>query len=289
MRGRIEFKCTIAFALLSVLSAPFALEAQNMPTANDDAHQHRYRFVDLGTLGGPNTGINCCGIIPPILNNRGTAVGSADTSLSNPNILIENPVFLPCCPLGPADPFINVAVDWHQSFPTNLGALPGGYNSGAAAITANGTMVGVSETGDIDPLLGVVEAHPSCRFYINERRRIAGLSYTNSIPNTTTGIPTVDPFLWESGKMIDIGTLGGDFGFASALNNRGQVSGISYLAGDVAYHPFFWDRGKLKDLGTLGGNNGSATWINEAGEIVGVADLPLLKEGTTRFYGRMGK
>jgi hypothetical protein len=155
----------VAFATLA-LSAQ--LTAQSKASLKGSTAHHRYRFVDLGTLGGPNVGISCCGITPPILNNRGVAVGDADTSLSNPNFAIENPII-------PPDPFINVAVAWYHGSPTSLGALPGGYNSFGNAITANGDIVGVSETGDIDPLLGVVEALPT---------------------------------LWTHGEIIDMGSFG---------------------------------------------------------------------------------
>jgi len=74
--------------------------------------------------------------------------------------------------------------------------------------------------------------------------------------------------------MIDLGSLGGTFGFASCANNRGQVIGQSNLAGDLTYHPFLWQQGVLTDLGTLGGDNGTPFWINNAGEVVGQADLP---------------
>jgi uncharacterized membrane protein len=67
---------------------------------------------------------------------------------------------------------------------------------------------------------------------INERGQIVGISYTSSIPNPDSGIPTIDPFFWEDGRMEDIGSFGGTFGVASFLNNRGQVVGTSNLVGD---------------------------------------------------------
>jgi probable HAF family extracellular repeat protein len=111
-----------------------------------------------------------------------------------------------------------------------------------------------------------------------------GLSYTNSIPNTS-GIPTIDPFLWVNGSMIDLGTLGGTFGSPEWINTPGQVVGESNLEGDLVSHPFLWDHGVLTDLGTLGGNNGSAFFINDAGTIVGRADLP----GSTVHHGFLWK
>ncbi len=106
---------------------------------------------------------------------------------------------------------------------------------------------------------------------INANGQVAGVSYTNTTANHTTGIPTQDPFFWEQGNpMVDMGTLGGTLGYPNWLNNNGQVVGQSNLAGDKKYHPFLWQKGKaMQDLGTLGGTSGTATWINNAGEAVG--------------------
>ena len=119
--------------------------------------------------------------------------------------------------------------------------------------------------------LGTLGGTDSAAFSINERGQIAGISFTNTTVNPATGVPTLDPFLWENGKMLDLGTLGGTFGVAFALNNGGQVVGYSDLPGDnTGAHPFLWDRKRgMQDLGTLGGSTGVGTFINDAGDVVG--------------------
>jgi probable HAF family extracellular repeat protein len=101
-----------------------------------------------------------------------------------------------------------------------------------------------------------------------------GQSYTSAIADPLTGQPDQHTFLWQDGRMRDIGTLGGNQSLVFDLNNHGQIVGMSTLAGDQQSHPFLWDRGILTDLGTLGGDNGYALWMNEAGAVVGAADLP---------------
>jgi probable HAF family extracellular repeat protein len=119
--------------------------------------------------------------------------------------------------------------------------------------------------------LGTLGGPESCALYTNERGQVTGNSYTNSTPNLRTGVPTVHPFLWENGTILDLGTLGGTEGNVFAINGRGQVVGQSNLTGDLTAHPFLWDRGSLTDLGTLGGSFGFADWINGAGDVVGGA------------------
>ena len=72
--------------------------------------------------------------------------------------------------------------------------------------------------------------------------------------------------------MIDLGTLGGTIGIPNAMNDRGQVVGLSNLTGDQSSHPFRWTKAEgMTDLGTFGGSSGQANWINEAGQVVGLA------------------
>lgn len=128
------------------------------------------------------------------------------------------------------------------------------------------------ESGRMDDL-GTLGGPDSQAQFVNERGQIAGQSFTDAVANSSTGIPTEDPFLWDGDRMIDLGTLGGTLGYANWLNERGQVVGTSNLAGDTTHHAFVWDRGKLTDLGTLGGKNSEAWFANDAGEVVGRADV----------------
>ena len=123
--------------------------------------------------------------------------------------------------------------------------------------------------------LGTLGGPDSAAFLINESGQIAGWSFTNTTVNSTFGFPTVDPFFWEDGKMLDVGSFGGTWGESFVLNNRGQVTGFSYLNGNKSCHPFLWDKtGGMKDLGTLGGDSGQAYFVNDVGEVVGAADVP---------------
>jgi probable HAF family extracellular repeat protein len=72
--------------------------------------------------------------------------------------------------------------------------------------------------------------------------------------------------------MIDLGTLGGSFSVATAVNNRGEVVGYSAVPGDASYHAFVWTAASgMVDLGTLGGDLSVARGVNDNGRIVGYA------------------
>jgi probable HAF family extracellular repeat protein len=122
--------------------------------------------------------------------------------------------------------------------------------------------------------LGTLGGTDSCALFVNDRSQIGGVSFTNSTVNPSTGLPTIHPFLWDDGKMVDLGSLGGTLAFVGGINNRGQVAGNSSLAGDQTFHAFIWEKGKLTDLGSLGGIFIEVIGFNEAGELVGKAQLP---------------
>jgi probable HAF family extracellular repeat protein len=75
-------------------------------------------------------------------------------------------------------------------------------------------------------------------------------------------------------SMVDLGTLGGRFGSANALNNRNQVVGESQTT-TFASHAFLWKDGTMADLKTLPGHNTSEAYdINDRGQIIGFSSGP---------------
>ena len=72
--------CITTMTLFAALAIPVQLAAQ----------QHtRYKLIDLGTFGGPSSGVAGSFLSPwggvPVINNRGTVVGASDTASADPS------------------------------------------------------------------------------------------------------------------------------------------------------------------------------------------------------------
>src|SRR5262245_6445438 len=89
-------------------------------------------------------------------------------------------------------------------------------------------------------------------------------------PRCRPQLESLEDRLCPSYTITDLGSLGGGYSDAVALNESGQVIGTSGLANGT-YHAFLWQNGVMSDLGTLGGNGSYASDINNAGQVVGVA------------------
>jgi probable HAF family extracellular repeat protein len=362
MKEGANMKCTtwstvFVVTLCSLLTISIGVAAQENATQATTVKHHHYRLFDVGTFGGPNSQYS----VPSSagLNNRGVATGVADTSTPDPicffdclvdhAFLWKNGVTTDLGTLpgggssfayavngrglsvgqsqnGSIDPLTGTpevrGVLWQKNRILDLGTL-GGNASNANAINDQGQVVGaatnttsdrfanvpqvachvLTTTGSCSGLtfafnslfsnsttetraflwesglmndLGTLGGPDSSALTINNYGEVAGWSYTSYVANPTTGAPTVDPFFWdpEDGKMVDLGGLGGTFGAPFFMNNRGQVIGVSNLAGDLVVHPFVWSKSEgMGDLGTLGGTYGHPNWINDDGEIVGFSDL----------------
>lgn len=82
-------------------------------------------------------------------------------------------------------------------------------------------------------------------------------------------------------KLTKIGHLGGGRTEARALNNKGQVTGKSYIGQKGPNYPFIWsaDEG-ITNLGVIGGTNtGVGMDIDDRGRVAGVMYAPNQPEG----------
>jgi probable HAF family extracellular repeat protein len=280
----------IAIALFAVLAMPLHLGAQE-----HHANHHQYQFVDLGTLGGPNS------YLPLLsLSQNGTFAGSADTTTPDP----YGPSFC-----NNNDCFVSHAITWRNGTLTDLGVLPGpaGSSSMPTWISKNGLIAGFSLNGQIDPLFGAPEIRAvlwqndviadlgtleggfeSGASAVNNSGQVVGFA-TNLVPdpNSIAGITTQSrAFLWEKGVMQDLGTLpGGTDAEALFINERGQIVGQSYAADSIVTPPigcgdspltlysFSWENGVMTDMGTLGGHCATPYSLNNRGQVVGQSNL----------------
>ncbi|HMD17516.1 MAG TPA: hypothetical protein VKH18_12690 [Terriglobales bacterium] len=233
---------TITWIIMLVMSAALALSVQM--AAQDKAKQHHphqyhhYQISDPGTFGGPGDYLQ----LPPapragVLNNRGTLVGAADTTTPDPY-----------CGFGPPC-YAGHAFQLQDGVTTDLGRLPGGFDSQVNWISESGAMTGPGDNGQPDPL-------------------------------PPFPLPQIHAILWDHGSMTDLGTLpGGYFSYSNGVNSRGEVVGAaqntvpdpnSMLWLGTQTRAFYWNGGTIQDIGTLpGGTDAQAALINERGQVAG--------------------
>ncbi len=102
----------------------------------------------------------------------------------------------------------------------------------------------------------------SIAYCINNSGQVAGESSAPSHQFT-------DPaFLYSNGQLINIGTLGGEYGQPRGINTSGQIAGYSTLA-TGSYRAFIYTAGQMTDIGTLGADYSVAYALNDSGQVVG--------------------
>jgi probable HAF family extracellular repeat protein len=156
---------------------------------------------------------------------------------------------------------------WRDGVLTNLGTLGGPNSATTWSVKANsGIVAGISQTATPDPL---GEAWSSAAFYPGA----TGTGYINL------------GFVWENGTMRALPTLGGNNGFATGANSRGQVVGWAENAVHdptcvppqvLQFRPVVYGSGanQISELPLPAGDtSGAATGINEQGQVVGISGI----------------
>ncbi|HZZ43732.1 MAG TPA: hypothetical protein VFE58_12405 [Tepidisphaeraceae bacterium] len=175
---------------------------------------------------------------------------------------------------------------------TDIGVLPGTADTQAAGVNDSGEVVGESYLSGgynyhafvyVDGTmtdLGTLGGEISSASAINNAGQIVGkaslgvlATYFNS--HSSLSIDEAHAFLYSSGTMTDLGTLGGYQSQADAINNLGQIVGESDITpGSYAEHAFLYFDGTMIDLNSLidpatGWVLNEATGINDRGQIIG--------------------
>jgi probable HAF family extracellular repeat protein len=234
--------------------------------------EHPPRTIDLGTLGGPNSGI--------FQYNHGATgrfVGWSETSDTDP--FDEN-----FCGFGTSHTCLGFS--WQHGKMRSLPTL-GGNNDNTNDANKRGQMVGAAETSSQDPscspphvldYLGVIW-QPNGKITTLPPYPGDTVSYAYTITQSgrdavgnsgSCAASTAHALLWQNASPINLGSLGGSVNIALDINNRNQVIGNSNLSGDTVTHTFLWQRGTMSDLGALPGDVDSfAGGINDEGQVVG--------------------
>lgn len=159
----------------------------------------------------------------------------------------------------------------------DLGPGPGGHTSLAFGVNRYGHVTGESSNlsaqgfyydgFEMHAIGGFPGSGHSIAISLNDEGQIVGRA---RVPNSIDE----HAFLYErSGKMRDLGTLGGPFSMAYDINNDGQVVGMANLDSSGRTHAFLYEKGVMRSLGTLGGRNSNATAISSKGHIVGSSNI----------------
>jgi probable HAF family extracellular repeat protein len=175
------------------------------------------------------------------------------------------------------------------------GVTLGGPGSAGLFVNDSGQVVGVSETTTIDPFgfdgidgggfpairgfvfqngkmtkLSTLGGYDSLANANNNLGQVGGTAQLAGGIDPSVGFVPQHPVTWTNGAILDLGTLGGKFGFVESMNSNGLVSGITTLAGEEHVHGFIWQNGVMTDVGTLPGDTDSdVSQINNLGEGVG--------------------
>ena len=168
---------------------------------------------DLGTLGGGwSTAV--------AINDEGQIVGTSETAT------------------GQVDAFV-----WHDGSFTDLGGI-GGFGSVASDINSLGHVVGYSLRANRTwapvmwkdgSILDLGQDGFEIAYGVNDLDQVVGYATVDF-----GGWSASRAAVWDAGELVTFGTLGGSFSQANAINNLGQIVGMSYVTNDVTVQAVAW-------------------------------------------------
>jgi len=278
--------CITAMTVFAMPAIPARLAAQDQQ--EHDKRQARYTVINLGTLGGTESGANGINnkgwvtgysnlqgdqsehavlwrkgeitdlgtlggptsVAWPLKDDQGLITGFADTANIDP---FDENFCSPTCTPGVNCQGSNLTCRgflWRNGTMTNLATL-GGNNSYATDINKWGQVVGTAENATQDP---------------------------NCVAPQVLDFETV---IWgpKAGEIQELHPFpGATVGGAFAINDKSQVVGGSGTCGTpspaICVHAVLWENGSVTNLGSFGGvMNNAAFGINNQGQVVGLSDL----------------
>ena len=205
--------------LTTAVLAASGCARDDVPTSPDlapieiTADARRYVVRDLGTLGGHYS--FAWGI-----NRRAEVVGSSEG---------EDGAFR--------------AFLWRRGTMVDLGTLDHGHGSSiASGINDDGDVVGASSSRE-----GISRAFLWRQGTMTELPTPGGESGAKAINNLGQIVGYAGasgeehPALWQNGGFTDLGTLGGAFGEATGINDKGRIVGGSRISPESDdSHAFLW-------------------------------------------------
>jgi probable HAF family extracellular repeat protein len=209
-------------------------------------------LLDLGTLGGPNSSVAW-----NVKNTEGIIAGISQTADPEPRGEFWSSAAFYSGPFTVG--FINLGFVWEQGQMRGLPNFPGGNNGFATGANNLRQVVGWAENDFQDP---------AC---------------------VSPQVFQFRPAMWSLGPPDQIQELplilGDSSGAATAINDNGQIVGISGICDQAvgrhtAKHAVLWENGGVTDLGNLGAQWwNTPTAINQRGDVVGFAGDPAFVEG----------
>ena len=210
-------------------------------------------LTDLFTLGGPNSSVTW-----NVKNTAGIIVGISQTATPEPLGERWSSAGFYSTPNNVG--YINLGFVWQNNQMRGLPPFPGGNNGFATGANNLGQVVGWAENGVHDP---------NC---------------------CCTQVLQFRPAVWTLGPPDQIQDLpltpGDSSGAATAINDNGQIVGISGICDQAvgrhtAKHAVLWENGTVTDIYP----DAPAPWwntptaINQRGDVVGFAGDPAFVEG----------